>query len=83
MVIALIISLGLVLLNPSIGIGLTLFVMVFNIATHFKYKAEIDNYIILIAFQLRLLDSIEEFNKISIPDLDLYQKKIKFRYKNI
>lgn len=76
MVIALIISLGLVLLNPSIGIGLTLFVMVFNIATHFKYKAEIDNYIILIAFQLRLLDSIEEFNKISIPDLDLYQKKL-------
>ena len=74
MVIALIISLGLVLLNPSIGIGLTLFVMVFNIATYFKYKAEIDNYIILIAFQLRLLDSIEEFNKISIPDLDLYQK---------
>lgn len=76
MALALFISIGSVFVYPPLGTGLTIFVMAFNIVTYYKYKAKIDNFIIIIAFQLRLLDSIEGLMKISIPELELYVKSL-------
>ncbi|NLL01367.1 MAG: hypothetical protein GX271_12005 [Clostridiales bacterium] len=76
MIIALILSLAFIFLNPSIGMGLTIFTMVINILLYYRYKKEIDNYFIIIAFQLRLLDSIEDILKLSIPELEQYSKRL-------
>lgn len=75
-ILALIISIALVFVNPSIGVGLTIFTMVVNIYCYFKYKKDLENYLILIAFQLRLLDGIEGLLKISIPELEQYNKRL-------
>lgn len=76
MALALILSIVSIFINPSIGIGLSLFVLAFNIVSHFKYKAQIENYIALIAFSLRLLDSIEHLVKHSVPELDKYNAQL-------
>lgn len=76
MALGLVLSIGLIFINPAIGMGLTLFSMAFNIISYFKYKAVIDNYITIIAFQLRLLDSIEGLVKLSLPELDEYNKQL-------
>ncbi|TAH72193.1 MAG: hypothetical protein EWM47_03695 [Anaerolineaceae bacterium] len=76
MALALIISIALIFVYPAIGVGLTIFSLAFNIITYFKYKAIIENFIIIIAFQLRLLDSIEGLLKVSIPELEQYNKRL-------
>ena len=76
MTLGLILSIVSIFINPSIGMGLTLFFLAFNIISYFKYKADIDNYITIIAFQLRLLDSIEHLVKHSIPELGKYNKQL-------
>lgn len=76
MALALIVSIALVFVNPPFGMGLAIFTMVINILSYFKYKNDIDNYIIIIAFQLRLLDSIEGLLKQSYPELDKYNKQL-------
>jgi DNA mismatch repair ATPase MutS len=76
MALGLLLSIILVFINPSIGVASTLFFMAFNIFSYYKYKARIENFIIIIAFQLRLLDSIEGLMKISIPDIDTYTKSL-------
>lgn len=87
MILGLIISIVFLFINPALGMGLTLISMVFNIITYYKFKANIENYITIIAFQLRLLDNIGDLVKNSIPQLDKYNKllatdlKIFKRYK--
>lgn len=73
---ALLFSIGSIFINPSIGVGLTLAFMTFNIMMYYRYKAKLDNFIIIIAFQLRLLDSIEGLMKLSIPELEQYSKAL-------
>ena len=74
MALGLLLSLGYVFINPGIGVGLSLFFMVFNIISYYRYKAKIDNFLLIIAFQLRLLDCIDDLAKISIPSLEPYVK---------
>lgn len=61
---------------PSVGVGLTIFTIAWNIFMYFKYNGRIENYIAIIAFQLRLLDSVEDIMKVSIPELDMYLKSL-------
>lgn len=74
--IALLVSIGLILIKPFLGVSLTITTISLNIFSYFKYKAKIDNYISIIAFQLRLLDSTEAILKISVPELDAYFKQL-------
>ncbi len=76
MALGLLISIILVFIKPAIGVGLTLFSMFANIFFYFRYKAKIENFIIIIAFQLRLLDGIEGLIKISIPELESYTARL-------
>lgn len=81
MIAALILSIALIFINPSIGVGLTVFAVSLNIFTYFKYKSKIENYITIIAFQLRLLDSLEGILKISLPELDTYLTQLSYDFK--
>ena len=74
MIAVILVSLTLIFIKPSIGVVLTIFAIAVNIYLYFKYKAKIENYLTIIAFQLRLLDSIEDILKISMPELDMYFK---------
>ncbi|NLJ95600.1 MAG: hypothetical protein GX321_00475 [Clostridiales bacterium] len=76
MILGLIISIAILFVNSGIGLGLTVFSMALNIITYFKYKSNVENYITIISFQLRLLDSIEDLIKNSIPQLDRYTKHL-------
>ncbi|MDD4113533.1 MAG: hypothetical protein PHC56_10970 [Herbinix sp.] len=75
-ILALLISIALVFVNPSLGVGLVIFSMSVNIATYMKFKGQIDNFLMIIAFQLRLLDSIEGLLKTSVPELEYYNKRL-------
>ena len=75
-ILALLISIALVFVNPSLGVGLVIFTMSINIATYMKFKGKIDNFLMIIAFQLRLLDSIEGLLKTSVPELEYYNKRL-------
>lgn len=81
MALGLIVSIIFIFVRPGIGVGLSLFFMAFNILFYFRYKAKIENYIIIIAFQLRLLDSIEGLVKLSIPELDRYTTRLSEDFK--
>lgn len=76
MVLGLLLSIVMIFINPSTGVGLTIFFVAFNIFSYYKYKAKIENFVIIIAFQLRLLDSIEGLMKLSIPDIETYIKSL-------
>lgn len=76
LILCIIISLALIFVYPTLGVGLTMFFIVFNIVSYLKYKANFDNFILIIAFQLRLLDNIEELLKLSVPELDKYNKRL-------
>ena len=76
MILGLIISIATLFINPGLGIALTVFSMTFNIITYYRYKSNIENYIIIISFQLRLLDSIGDLIKNSVPELNKYAKHL-------
>lgn len=69
-------SIGLIFVYPPLGMGLTIFTIVINIFSYFKYKAKIENYILIISFQLRLLDSIEGILNVQIPELEPYTNRL-------
>lgn len=76
MILALLISIGLIFFNPAIGVSFTVLLMTLNIFTYMRNKSNIENYLLIIAFQLRLLDGIEGLLKIKIPELDNYNKRL-------
>lgn len=76
LILALIVSIALILIDPPIGVGLTILVITINITSYLKFKGNIENFLMIIAFQLRLLDNIEGLLKISIPELEQYNKRL-------
>lgn len=76
MILALLISLALVFIYPALGVGLTILVMTINITLYLRFKEKIDSYLIIISFQLRLLDSIAGLLKLNIPEIDNYIKRL-------
>lgn len=76
MALGLLVSIIIIFIDPAAGVGISLLSLAINIITYFKYKAKIDNYITIIAFQLRLLDSIEDLVKNSVPELQEYTRSL-------
>lgn len=72
MALGLLASVGVIFLFPGLGAGLSLFFIVINIYSYYKYKARIENYLTVISFQLRLLKSIREILKLELTKLDKY-----------
>lgn len=74
--IAILLSIMLTFIKPAVGMGLTIFTIAANIFLYFRYKTKIENYLAIIAFQLRLFDCIEDLSKVSVPELDSYIKDL-------
>lgn len=69
-------SFALIFINPAVGVGLLLFFSIFNIVTYLRYKTDLENYLLIISFQLRLLDASEKLLKLDIPELMEYKNRL-------
>ena len=76
LILALLVSIALIFVDPPLGVGLTILVITINITSYLKFKGNIENFLMIIAFQLRLLDGIEGLLKISMPELEQYNKQL-------
>jgi DNA mismatch repair ATPase MutS len=72
MAFGLLLSLGLIFVNPAYGGICTLIFAVNNIIQYYKRKAEIDKYLTVVAYILRLLDSIGDIEKLNIEEISQY-----------
>ena len=72
MAFGLLLSVGLIFVNPAYGGICTLIFAVNNIIQYYKRKAEIDKYLMVVAYILRLLDSIGDIEKLDIEEISKY-----------
>ena len=72
MAFGLLLSVGLIFVNPAYGGICTLIFAVNNIIQYYKRKAEIDKYLTVVAYILRLLDSIGDIEKLNIEEISQY-----------
>ncbi len=77
MIIGLIISAGLIFVNPSVGGVLTVIMIINNIIFYYKDKAEIENYLMVVSYILRLLDGVKNIYKLNIPEIQTYTELLK------
>ena len=77
MIIALIASISLIFINPSLGGICTIVVVVNNIVQYYKEKANIEIYLMVFSYILRLLDGVKEIYKLNIPELSTYTDQLK------
>jgi len=73
-------SIGLTFVIPSIGGILTAITIANNIFQYFKPKGQIENYINIISYILRMLDNIKNICKLNIPEIDKYTKSLEQDY---
>ncbi len=76
MVSVLIASFVVLLVEPPIGVIFFIASVGTNIAKYYSTKAEIDNYFICFSYLVRLIINSKEISKLSIKELDKYNKKI-------
>lgn len=76
-IVAILTSIGIMFLNLPIGLLLMVLVFVYNILKYFKIKSEIDPYITSFSYIFKLLYTVTELQKISIPVLDKEWKELK------
>lgn len=60
----------------TIGSGLILFTLCYNIVTYFKRKGEIEPYLAAMAYTIRLLNSAEQIARQKHKELDCYSRQI-------
>lgn len=69
---SLLISVCFIFVMPSLGGILTTAAVVHNIYRYYKIKPLIENYLIIISYIIRLLDSIKSICGLDIPELEKY-----------
>ncbi|MBE5966391.1 MAG: hypothetical protein E7255_05420 [Lachnospiraceae bacterium] len=72
MAFGLLLSVGLIFVNPVYGGICTLIFVVNNIIQYYRRKAEIEKYFTVVAYILRLLDSIGDIEKLEIEEINKY-----------
>ncbi len=77
MLVGLFASIGLIFIKPGLGGICTVFFVVNNIIQYYKEKAQIENYLIVVAFIFRLLDGSKEIVKLNIDEIQSYTDCIK------
>ncbi len=77
MALGLLISVAFLFIEPSIGGTGTLIFFANNIYQYYKRKAQIDKYLIVFAYILRLLDSVNEIEELRIPEIKKYTDILK------
>lgn len=76
MAIGLCLSIALIFINPAIGGVLTVFMVCNNIIQYFRRKAEIDSYLSVCSYIIRLLFSIKDIIDLDISDLRTYSEQL-------
>lgn len=77
MAIGLALSIGSIFVYPSYGGIFTLIFFINNIYQYYKRKAQIDNYLTVFAYILRLLDSTSDIDKLDIKEIQKYTDALK------
>ncbi|NLZ82050.1 MAG: hypothetical protein GX915_00120 [Clostridiales bacterium] len=77
MALGLIISFGLLFINPPLGGFLTLAFLSNNIYQYYKKKALIENYLTVFAYIIRLLQSANDIEKLGFSEIKTYTDSLK------
>lgn len=77
MAFGLIISFGILFVNPALGAFLTLAFFSNNIYQYYKKKAMIENYLTVFAYILRLLQCAWDIEKLGLSEISLYSDNLK------
>lgn len=77
MAFGLIISFGILFVNPALGAVLILLFLGNNIYQYYKKKATIENYLTVFAYILRLLQCAQDIEKLGLSEISLYTDNLK------
>jgi len=80
MILSVVLSLGLIFVKPAIGGILTTVTLANNIFQYYKVKSRIENYLAVISYIIRLLDSSNNIYKLDIPEIREYSVQLKQEY---
>lgn len=73
---ALLVSAGLCFVKPAIMVLVTALIIIYNVITYYKNKAEIDPYIQVFAFIARTISQSEDVAKAGIAGIEEYQERL-------
>lgn len=72
----LIASIGVIFIQPVLGIVCTICMFFYNVLSYFKRKAKIENYFSVVSLFLRLIDSSEKLLALNYPEIQTYLSRI-------
>jgi Mismatch repair ATPase (MutS family) len=77
MLAGLLLSVALIFIKPGIGGFCTVLLVINNIIQYYRVKAEIENYLMIFSYIIRLLDGVKEIYKLDIPEIKEYTQALK------
>lgn len=77
LILSVFIGIGTIFVDTLMGILLTIVCVINNIVRYYKRKGEVEKYYDVVAYVIRLLDSVSEFNKLDYPEIKKYQEELK------
>ncbi len=81
LIVALIVAISVIFVNPLIGILTTVFCIVNNIVQYYKRKMVIEKYFQVVSFIIRLVDCAGELGGYKIEEISSYSEKLRANYK--
>lgn len=69
-------------INPQIGITATAIMIVYNIITYYKRKAQIDSYLTVFIYVMKLLNNTDKILELNISEIKQYNDILKQTQKN-
>lgn len=76
MAFGLIFSISMIFINSLVGSLGTLFFVSYNIYRYYKRKANIENYLIIFSYLIRLLDKAKGITQLQIKEIESYTKEL-------
>lgn len=70
-------AVGLIFLDPTIGVLALIFAVGYNIFMYYKYKAKVECYFICIGAVMRLVKSSQTISALHLPELEDYCSRLK------
>lgn len=72
MALGFLLSIALIFINPALGGGLSVFFLANNIIQYYRRKGEIEAYLTVVSFILRLLEGVKGIAKLNMPIIQPY-----------
>lgn len=76
-IVAMLASIGILLVEPRVGIMLTVGCLGYNIVSYYKQKAEMEPYLESVKYLLRLLNGVDHICKLKYPELEPYVEELR------